>query len=276
MKFFRLLKTDLYRAVAHADFGAAALLFGALCFTAEGCVDAGRSITVLELALSYPAEQIKSRFLLSGYHLFLAGIGPYNLMFAPILAALPSIPGFCLERRNGYLRLLLPRCGVTRRCLSLWLSALLSGGLVVTVGYGLYGLCCWILFAGLTAETAQWLSAPVWSGVLAQLAGAFFFGMVAALLPVLLAGVSKNAYFILCVSFALFYTYCNFLDTLSNRLFDCGELEKSFQVMMFYPASVFQCFSGHQPWRLALWIGGAVAVLGLLRLCMSRRLDKGV
>ena len=276
MKFFRLLKTDLYRAVAHADFWASALLVGALCFTAEGCVDAGRSITVLELALSYPAEQIKSRFLLSGYHLFLAGIGPYNLMFAPILAALPSIPGFCLERRNGYLRLLLPRCGVTRRCLSLWLSALLSGGLVVTVGYGLYGLCCWILFPGLTAETAQWLSAPVWSGVLAQLAGAFFFGMVAALLPVLLAGVSKNAYFILCVSFALFYTYCNFLDTLSNRLFDCGELEKSFQVMMFYPASVFQCFSGHQPWRLALWIGGAMAVLGLLRLCMSRRLDKGV
>ena len=276
MKFFRLLKTDLYRAVAHADFWASALLFGALCFTAEGCVDAGRSITVLELALSYPAEQIKSRFLLSGYHLFLAGIGPYNLMFAPILAALPSIPGFCLERRNGYLRLLIPQCGVTRRCLSLWLSALLSGGLVVTVGYGLYGLCCWILFPGLTAETAQWLSAPVWSGVLAQLAGAFFFGMVAALLPVLLAGVSKNAYFILCVSFALFYTYCNFLDTLSNRLFDCGELEKSFQVMMFYPASVFQCFSGHQPWRLALWIGGAMAVLGLLRLCMSRRLDKGV
>ena len=119
MKFFRLLKTDLYRAVAHADFWASALLFGALCFTAEVCVDAGRSITVLELALSYPAEQIKSRFLLSGYHLFLAGIGPYNLMFAPILAALPSIPGFCLERRNGYLRLLLPRCGVTRRCLSL-------------------------------------------------------------------------------------------------------------------------------------------------------------
>ena len=207
--------------------------------------------------------------------LFLAGIGPYNLMFAPILAALPSIPGFCLERRNGYLRLLLPRCGVTRRCLSLWLSALLSGGLAVTVGYELYGLCCWVLFPGLTAETAQWITVPVWSGILAQLAGAFFFGMVAALLPVLLAGVSKNACFILCTAFALFYTYCNLLDSLSNRLFDCGELEKSFQVMMFYPTSVFQCFSGHQPWRLALWIGGAAVVLGLLRLSMARRFDKG-
>ena len=197
MKFFRLLKTDLYRAVAHADFWASALLFGALCFTAEGCVDAGRSITVLELALSYPAEEVSGRFLLSDYHLFLAGIGPYNLMFAPILAALPSIPAFCQERRNGYLRLLIPRCGVTRRCLSLWLSALLSGGLVVTVGYGLYGLGCWILFPGPTAELAQWFAIPVWSGVLAQLAGAFFFGMVAALLPVLLAGVSQNACFVL-------------------------------------------------------------------------------
>lgn len=275
MKLFRLLKTDLYRAVAHVNFGAAALIFGALCFTAEGCVDAGRSITVLELALFYPAEKISHRFLLSDYHLFLAGIGPYNLIFAPILAAIPSIPGFCRERRNGYLRFLLPRCGVTWRCLSLFLSALLSGGLVVMAGYGLYGLCCWVLFPGLTAEAAQWIAAPIWRGVLAQLAGAFFFGVVAALLPVLLAGVSKNAYFILCSAFALFYTYCNFLDTLSNRLFDCGELEKSFQVMMFYPTSVFQCFSGHEPWRLVLWIGAAAAVLGLLRLCMARRFDKG-
>lgn len=45
--------------------------------------------------------------------------------------------------------------------------------------------------------------------------------------------------------------------------------------MMFYPTSVFQCFSGHEPWRLALWIGVAAAVLGLLRLCVARRFDKG-
>lgn len=275
MKLLRLLQTDLYRAVVHADFWIAALLFGALCFTAEGYWEAGRSITVLELALFHPAEEINGQFLLSNYHLFLDGIGPYNLMFAPILAAIPSIPAFCQERRNGYLRFLIPRCGVTRRCLSLWLSALLSGGLVVTAGYGLYGLGCWILFPSPTAELVQRFAAPVWSGVLAQLAGAFFFGMVAALLPVLLAGVSQNTCFVLCTAFALFYTYCNFLDTLSNHLFDRGELEQSFQVMMLYPTSVFQCFSGHQPWRLALWGIVAAAVYGLLRLFVGRRLDKG-
>lgn len=149
-----------------------------LCFSAEDCVDAGQSITILELALFYPAEEISSRLLLSGYHLFLAGIGPYNLIFAPILAAIPSIPGFCQDRRNEYLRFPLPRCGVAWRCLSLWLSALFSGGLVVMAGYGLYGLCYCFLFPGLTAETAQWIAAPVWSGVLAQLTGAFFSGMV--------------------------------------------------------------------------------------------------
>ena len=275
MKFFRLLKTDLYRAVVHVNFLAAALLFGTLCFTAEGYAEAGRSITVLELALFHPAEEISGRFLLSGYHLFLAGIGPYNLMFAPILAALPSIPSFCREQSGGFLRLLIPRCGGTRRCLSFGLSALLAGGLVVIAGYGLYGLCCWALFPGLTPEAAQWLAAPVWSGILSQLAGAFFFGMVAILLPMLLAGVSKNACFILCAGFALFYIYCNSLDALSNRLFNRGDLERSFQVMMFYPTSVFQCFSGHQTWRLALWGSGAALVLGLLRLCMARRLDQG-
>lgn len=142
-------------------------------------------------------------------------------------------------------------------------------------GYGLYGLCCWVLFPGLNPETAQWLAVPVWRSVLSQLAGAFFFGMVAALLPILLSGVSKNVCFILCAGFALFYVYCHSLDALSNRLFDSGDLERSFQVMMFYPTSVVQCFSGHQPWRLALWGGVAALVLGLLRLCMARRFDKG-
>ena len=61
MKLMRLLQTDLYRAVVHADFWIAALLFGALCFTAEGYWDAGHSITVLELALSYPAEEVSGR-----------------------------------------------------------------------------------------------------------------------------------------------------------------------------------------------------------------------
>lgn len=119
------------------------------------------------------------------------------------------------------------------------------------------------------------MAVPVWRSVLSQLAGAFFFGIVAALLPILLSGVSKNVCFILCAGFALFYVYCHSLDALSNRLFDSGDLERSFQVMMFYPISVFQCFSGHQPWRLVLWGGAAVLVLGLLRLCMARRFDKG-
>lgn len=269
MKLLRLLKTDLYRAAANPNFMAAALLFGALCFTSEGYADASASVSVLELALFHPPEEISGRFLLSSWHLFRAGIGPYNLMFAPILAAIPSIPGFCRERRGGSLRLLIPRCGVARRCLSLWLSALLSGGLAILTGYGLYGLCCLILFPAPAAGTVQWL------GILAQLAGAFSFGMVAALLPVLLYGVSQSPCFILCASFALFYIYCHSLDSLSNRLFYDGQLEQSFQVMMFYPTSVFQCFSGHQPWRLALWAGAAAAALGLLQLCMARRFDKG-
>lgn len=62
MKLMRLLQTDLYRGVVHADFWIAALLFGALCFTAEGYWDAGRSITVLELALSYRQRRSAAGF----------------------------------------------------------------------------------------------------------------------------------------------------------------------------------------------------------------------
>lgn len=275
MKCWRILKADLYRAVTQVNFVVAVLLFGMLCFTAEGYAEHGASMAVLELALFHQPEEISNKFQLSNYSLFLSGIGAYNLMFSPIIAAIPSIPNFCRERRCGYARLVIPRCGITQRCLSLHLSALISGGLTILTGYGLYGLFCWFLFPDPTEEMTQWLSAPAWSGVLSQLAGAFFFGMVAVLLPILLSGVSKNTYFVLCASFALFYTYCNFLDTLSNRLFYNGQLERSFRVMQFYPTSVFQCFFGYKIWRLAMWGVIAVLVFGFLRLSMGRRFDKG-
>lgn len=275
MRFLNLLKTDLYRSVFQFQFVIAVILFGALCFTAEGYAGNGSSISVLELALFYKPEDISNRLLLSDYSLFLAGIGPYNLMFAPIIAAVPSIPNFCRERRNGYLRLLIHRCGAARRCLSLYWSALISGGLVVMAGCGLYGLCCGLLFPGITADTAQWLTGPVWSGIFAQLAGAFFFGMVAVLLPTLLAGISKNTYFVLCSAFCLFYVYCNSLASISTRLFYLGKPMQSFQVMMFYPTSVFQLFAGYRPWRLMIWVCFIVVLCGLPLLCMLRRFDKG-
>lgn len=275
MRFFNLLKTDLHRVIFHLDFIIAVLLFGALCFTAEGYAGNGFSVSILELALFYQPDDISNQLLLSDYSLFLAGIGPYNLMFAPIIAAIPSIPNFCRERRNGYIRLLIHRCGVTQRCFSLYLAALISGGGVVMAGYSLYGLCCAFLFPSMTVEASQWLTVPVWSGIFSQLAGAFVFGMVAVLLPTLLAGISKNTYFVLCSAFSLFYVYCNFLDSLSNRLFYIGELEQSFRVMMFYPTSVFQCLAGHQPWRLIIWVCLVIVLCGLLQLCMDWRFDKG-
>lgn len=275
MRFLGLLKTDLYRVIFHIDFVIAVLLFGALCFTAEGYFGSGSSVSILELALFYKSEDISHKLALSNYSLFLAGIGPYNLMFSPIIAAIPSIPKFIRERRNGYIRLVIHRCGVKQRCFSLYLSALISGGLVVMVGYGLYGLCCMFLFPGMITDTAQWLAAPAWSGILFQLTGAFFFGMVAVLLPTLLSGISKNTYFVLCSAFSLFYVYCNFLESLSSRLFYIGKLEQSFQVMMFYPTSVFQCFAGYKPWRLIIWICLTIVLCGLVQLCMIRRFDKG-
>jgi hypothetical protein len=273
MRFFNLLKTDLYRVVFHIDFVIAVLLFGALCFTAEGYADNGSSVSILELALFYKPDDISNRLFLSNYGLFLAGIGPYNLMFAPIIAAIPSIPNFCRERRNGYIRLLIHRCGVAQRCFSFYASALISGGSVVMAGYSLYGLFCLFLFPSMTADAV--LTVPIWSGILSQLAGAFVFGLVAVLLPTLLAGISKNTYFVLCAAFSLYYVYCNFLDSLSNRLFYIGELEQSFQVMMFYPTSVFQCMAGYQPWRLIIWICLVIVLCGLLQLCMIWRFDKG-
>lgn len=277
MKFFRLLKTDLYRSIMHVEFVLSVLLFWLLCLTKEGYFDGvnNTSITVAELIVSYSREQMQNNLMLSWYSVFLYGMGSYVLMFAPVIAALPSIPGYCRERSGQYSRFLLPRCNVAMRCISMWLSALITGGLAVVLGEGLFGISCWALFPNITAEQALLYDVPVWRGLLTHLAGMFVFGMVSTLIPILLSGMSRNVYFVLCGAFASFYAYCTLITNISDYIFYAGEPERSFQIALLHPSSVVQTFVGNTTWVLAVWCAIALAILGILWVCASRRLDKG-
>lgn len=276
MRFFRLLKTDLYRAVFQFRFLMAVLVLACLCFTSEGYYTQDTSISVLELALFYTRDELANQMMISGYHLFRSGLGTYVVTFLPILAAIPAIPNFCRERSNGYLRFLVPRCNVSQRCLSMQLSTMLTGGLVTLLGYGLYGVLCLILFPRVTQDQLQWIAGPVWCSVVGYLIGAAVMGMAATILAVLLLSVSKNPYFVLCTAFACFYAYNVVLNQLVEIFFSNGQEALDLFTVRLYLSQIIYVFAGSSPpWILAMWGGVAVLVFCLLRLTFGRRLDKG-
>jgi hypothetical protein len=272
--FGQTLKTDFYKALFHGGFVLSVLLFFLLCFTSVGYVTSDTSITVGELALFYSREQITGQLGLSRYSLFLSGLGSYNIMFAPMVAALPSIPQVCRERSSGYLRFVMPRCGVTKRCLSWQISAMLSGGLALLMGYGLYGLVCFLHFPGMTEEMGAWLNHPAGVEVLISLVGVFLYGVIATLLPVLMASVSKNAYFILCFSFAVFYAYTTALGQLASRLLNSENTLDYQRLMVAYPLTITQTANG-QFAPLVFWLGVAVVTFLVLRAVTAHRFDRG-
>lgn len=59
----------------------------------------------------------------------------YTLFFTllPLLAVLPYGRSFSQEQKNGYLKVIIPRCGRTRYFASKWVATFLSGGVAVVL-----------------------------------------------------------------------------------------------------------------------------------------------
>ena len=281
MKFLHVFLTDLKKILLQAAFPLSALFFGALCFTTVVTQVNGVSLTVLEAALYYAPEQILDKLHSSAREMFLGGLGTYNVMFAPMVAALPAVPLYCRERSGGALRFIIPRCGLKRRSLSMVAAAMLSGGLVVLLGYALYGLSCAAIFpppsASLLAMYAEYGYGSV-PYIVKQLACVFLFGCTSTLPAVLLSALTKNAYVVLCGAFSVLYG----LNSLWSQVAISAASADSWQLYswatVLNPSEVRWLFN-HTPsealYTVLLWLAVTLLTLFVVLLSFKKRFDRG-
>ena len=208
-------------------FWATVIGTAAICMFSELYFDpqTSTSETVISMYAKYAREAMLSDSSLCSYGAFTAGFGNWAAMFAPVLAALASI-GICTdERKSGMWRFALSRVGRVRYGISGCLFILISGGLALMLGYGLFGILTTIMFPPLSAyppESAEMFrelifrpGSPI-SGlfaagglplcVTAELLETFFFGMVCSAAAMLLFSICENKYVIICTPFFLKYS----------------------------------------------------------------------
>lgn len=62
-------------------------------------------------------------------------ISGYFTMFAPMIVSLVILPVLCEEKESGMVRYILPRCGKKAAVIGDFFASVVSGGLVIVVGY---------------------------------------------------------------------------------------------------------------------------------------------
>lgn len=117
------------------------------CLLSEGYTSAsGKSYTVLELLLFLRRDVMFVDIFLNRYEIWMKGIGVWTQLLLPFLLSVGYLSVVSEEKQTGMNRLILIRENNLKYSVSKVLSAILSGGIIMFVGYLLFGLIVYAKF----------------------------------------------------------------------------------------------------------------------------------
>ncbi|MCH5254286.1 MAG: hypothetical protein J1F41_05125 [Lachnospiraceae bacterium] len=118
-----------------------------ICLLSEGYTSAsGKSYTIFELLLSLRRDVMFVDIFLNRYEIWMKGIGVWTQLLLPFLLSIGYLSVVSGEKQKGMNRLLLIRENNLKYSISKVFSAMLSGGIIMFVGYLLFGLVVYAKF----------------------------------------------------------------------------------------------------------------------------------
>lgn len=288
---------NLRRCVINRNFLFCSLAVCLLCLTSTGysqyCSD---PVMIFEFLLN--TKLIGQGIDSTGYAIFSKMNSGWFYMFAPVLAAFPFIYGYCSDISSQYTRCVIHRIGKLPFYISSVLSAMTVGGLVLTVGYALYGVIVCTVFPSLpelishdTESFAtmvgtiypEWYTNFLLNGnfflpFVLHLSIMFFYGGINVLPALIITLLSSNRYVVICVPFFLTYAYSQILmkinyaitTNFSESLIPLWEF-----ISMISPTSVFNLIDSADDALVIVAIHGGFAVLLCVVFCvvLHRKVD---
>ena len=274
MKTIRCIGQQLKKYAWNSMFLICILAVTALCFTTPVYREMGGTqyLTVIDVLLQYAGNILSLGEKLSAYEIFRSIPGESLEMMVPILVSCSFAVSFCQERRSGFLRFEIIRSGAYRYYLSSMFAALLTGGLILLIGCGLFGITAAVLFPSM-ADYGIALEATHILTIIKQLVGLFLYGCGSALLPFSLALITLNYYIVVCIPFLVCYMGTIVINWLRG-LFDTSlsaffvALDVSYlQGVLFGSEASTVCF-------LIYILFAAVIIIFTLQV-VQRRVDRG-
>ena len=218
----RIIKTDFYKIVTGYGMYLCVLFTIILCFGTSIHIDMMNNdqYSVIRSLISFDREFMLSSYDFISINVALKGAGSWLSMFIPIISAFAYIPLVCDESESKSIRNAVFRSSKLKFYLSRFITAVLSGGFAVMIGYMVFCGMVFILFPGIgefPAETREFYikylsdvypstaDLGIGSALVIKFAEIFVYGAIAAIPSILLTAVSKNKYVVLCIPFFIKY-----------------------------------------------------------------------
>lgn len=270
----RILACEIKKNIICFPFLLSVLCSVLLCFTAGVYVDleSDQSYSIIESIFYYDLDFIKSDFSFSSIYVFSCGIDSYYfLMFIPVISSLAFLINYDNEIKSKYYYYEVYRASKNKMICSKFLSGILCGGVVVMLSYLIFGFLVYTIFPDINSyEIDEGLKDFLtknnyWTTVVKTCMGGFFYGIVTAILTMVLYELANNIYISLSASFMIYYVY----NSLLNKFLSDYETHTDLQFL--YPGSLLYIFNGAVKPTLILFYSSITALAFGIYYFLSKR-----
>lgn len=241
MKTINCILTELKKVILSPYFAVGIIAFALMCFTSPAYRDFSNmnEVSIFEMITMLGTEQAES-YEFSAQYVCAHGFGTWVVQFLSIIVAFPFVKVLCDERRYSEKRYIICRMGKLRYCLSKFISAIIGGAVLCTLGFLLFSAAIYMIFpkaSALSAEQAEMLAMCNISYP-KKLLETVIMGAGAAVLPFLVSVFTVNQYFCICIPFLLQYMKMTAANKLIfDNILDCPEWQRAL-IMAVYPNSL--------------------------------------
>lgn len=301
MQTFYVIQTEMKKVVTSLGFYGCIIITLLVSFTAVLNLNLEKNVeeSIINVFMNYNKSELLSATNFSAYIVFEKGGNSWLSMFIPIIAAFSFIPLFCDQRESKSIRYSAFRVNKFSYNSGNFITAFISGGLAVMIGYALFGIAIYFMFpslgeysSGMQTEFVEMLKLqneglsnayskvgmPVL--VIAQLIEMFLYGAFSAILAFLLASIIRNKYLVLCIPFFLKYMLNQTVTKLYSQIFDNIENPKEILgdiATIINPDAMNSIFNQNEYIFRIILLNAILFGLAFLsyNIVMNRRLDCG-
>ena len=296
MIFIKTTIINLRKTVTGYGFWVCAGFTVILCFSANIYTDVIKNdrYSVFSSLRTFDREFMLSDTSFCSFNVIQRSVSGWLSLFIPIIAAFAFIPLVCDEYEAKSVRFEIFRAGKRSFHLSRFLTALVCGGLAVTIGFAVFSVLAFLLFPGIgeydpmkremllesLSCTFPEIKNSLVLPMLKTLGVVFLYGAVSAVPAITLTAVIRNKYLVLCIPFFLKYAVgqtC--IKMQSQAVADYGHTDKGMMKLacIVNPDSLaYLPQMGELKAAVLLYSGGLVlAALAVFIIIQSRRSDSG-
>ncbi|MCH5280291.1 MAG: hypothetical protein J1E61_02390 [Lachnospiraceae bacterium] len=203
-----------------------------VCLLSEGYTSlGGKSYTIMELLLFLSKDTMLTDVSLNRYEIWMKGIGTWTQLLLPFLLSIGYLYDISNEKLTGMHRLILVRENNLGYCISKTISAMLSGGIIMFVGYAIFGAIIFIKFPSIQEYPVDYLNMYMESfygfqeffGGLKRCIGIFLYGMCINIFAYFVSIIFVDKYILLCLPIMMKYIWGQTILKIEMNAINTGQ-----------------------------------------------------